>query len=395
MKNDVLVLGAARTPIGRCQGGLSSVPAPNLGAVAIRGALERAALAAVEIEVMYFGNVLQAGLGQAPARQAALAGGLPESVCCTTVHKVCGSGMEAVILASRALAAGDAEAAVAGGMENMSRAPYLLPEVRGGYRLGHRQTIDSMVHDGLWDPYNQLHMGACADACAKELGIKREEQDALARDSYRRANTAQKAGLLAGEIVPVAVKGKDGAATVVQDEEPGRVDYERLPKLSPAFTADGTITAGNASKVNDGAAALVLGTAAFAAERGYKPLARIVSSAGFAQAPLWFTSAPVDAARGALARAGWKSSDVDLWEVNEAFAVVPLVFQRQLGIRAERLNVWGGAIALGHPIGASGARILVTLLHALQHTGQKRGVAAICLGGGEGLAVCLERVEAS
>ncbi|MDB6167730.1 MAG: acetyl-CoA acetyltransferase [Verrucomicrobia bacterium] len=393
MSSEIVILSATRTPIGAFQGALASVPASRLGAAAIGGALAQAGLASTDVSNVLLGNVLQAGQGQAPARQAALAAGLPVSTRAVTIHKVCGSGLQAVMQGSHALAAGDAMVVVAGGMENMSAAPYLLPKARDGYRLGHQQVIDSVILDGLWDPYNNLHMGSCAEKCAAKYAFTREQQDAYAVASFQRANAAQKDGSFAREITPVEITdAKGGVTKVALDEGPAKVKYDKIPALRPAFEKTGTITAANASTLNDGAAALVLATGALARSKGWKPLARIVSFGGHAQDPVWFTTAPVQATQTALARAGWKAGEIDLWEVNEAFAVVPMAFMQELGVPHEKLNVRGGAIALGHPIGASGARILVTLLSALKERGLKRGVAAICIGGGEGLAVCVEIV---
>ena len=389
----VVILSAARTPLGSFQGALASVSAPRLGAAAIRGAIARSSAVESGITDVLMGNVLQAGLGQAPARQAALNAGLPSSARTVTIHKVCGSGLEAVMQGAYRLMAGDAGIVVAGGMENMSAAPYLLPKAREGYRLGHQQAIDSIIHDGLWDPHNNLHMGSCAEECAKKYGFTREQQDTYAVESFRRANAAQADGRLAQEIVPVeVVDSKGGVTKVERDEGPGKVKYEKIPTLRPAFDPAGTITAANASSINDGAAALVLSTEGTANARGVRPIARIVAFGSHAQDPIWFTTAPVAAAQNALKRAGWSAATVDLWEINEAFAVVPLAFARELCIPPDKLNVRGGAIALGHPIGASGARILVTLIYAMRERGAKRGVAAICIGGGEGLAICVELV---
>lgn len=391
--SDIVILSATRTPLGSFQGAFASVPAPRLGAAAIRGAVAQANVTTEEITDVFLGHVLQAGVGQAPARQAALHAGLSAATRCVTVHKVCGSGLEAVRLAARALTAGDATLAVAGGMENMTAAPYLLPKGREGFRLGHQQVVDSMIHDGLWDPYHQLHMGSCAEQCARQYGFSRTQQDAYAAESFRRANAAQADGRFAQEITPVEITDAKGRVTVVErDEGPARVNYDKLPALKPVFDPGGTITAANASTINDGAAALVLTTAAHARARGLTPLARLASFGGHAQDPIWFTTAPAPAARQALERAGWKPADVDLWEVNEAFAVVALAFLRELELPPERVNVRGGAIALGHPIGCSGARILVTLLSALRERGATRGLAAICIGGGEGLAAAVELV---
>jgi acetyl-CoA C-acetyltransferase len=386
-----VILSATRTPLGSFQGALAGVPAPRLGAAAIRGAVARAGVGPDAVTDVLMGNVLQAGLGQAPARQAALYAGLPPSVRAVTVHKVCGSGLQAVMQGAHALAAGDAALVVAGGMENMSAAPYLLPRAREGYRMGDQQVVDSMIRDGLWDPYGNLHMGACAELCAGRYAFTREQQDAYAAESFRRANAAQGDGRLAEEITPVEVAdARGGASAVDRDEGPAKVKYEKIPTLRPAFDKAGTITAANASTINDGAAALVLAREDDAGSRGWRPMARIVAFGSHAQEPKWFTTAPVGAALGALKRAGWSAAEVDLWEVNEAFAVVPMAFARELAVPLDRMNVRGGAIALGHPIGASGARILVTLLHAMRERGARRGVAAICIGGGEGMAACVE-----
>lgn len=387
---DIVILSAVRTPIGAFQGALASQPAPRLGAAAIKAALAQAGVAPAEVTDCLMGNVLPAGQGQAPARQAAIYGGLPASVRCVTVHKVCGSGLQTVMQGAHLLADGQATFVVAGGMESMSQAPYLLPKVRDGYRIGHQQVIDSMITDGLWDPYHNLHMGNCAEQCAAKYNFTREQQDGYAIESFRRANAAQQDGRFAQEITPVEIAGKGETTRVEHDEGPAKVKYDKIPLLKPAFQKDGTITPANASSINDGAAALVLTTAGTAKARGLKPVARIVAFGAHAQDPVWFTTAPVPAAQHALQRAGWSPRDVDLWEVNEAFAVVALAFMQELGLAHDRVNVRGGAIALGHPIGASGARILVTLIAALRERGLKRGVAAICIGGGEGLAACVE-----
>jgi acetyl-CoA C-acetyltransferase len=389
----IVILAATRTPLGAFQGALASVPAPRLGATVIRGALAAAKISPDVVTDVLMGCVLQAGQGQAPARQAAIYAGLPTSVRCATVNKVCGSGMQTVIAAAHFLAGGMGDVFVAGGMENMSAAPYLLPKARDGYRIGHQQVVDSIIHDGLWDPYNNLHMGNCAEQCAKKYSFTREQQDAYAAESFRRANDAQKDGRFAQEITPVEIADAKGPTTLVaHDESPKKVNYEKIPTLRPSFDKAGTITPANASSLNDGAAALVLATEETAKNLGAKPLARLVAFGAHAQDPVWFTTAPVAATQHALKRAGWSVSDVDLWEVNEAFAVVPLAFMRELGAAHEKLNVRGGAISLGHPIGASGARILVTLLAALRERGARRGVATICIGGGEGLAVCVELI---
>ncbi len=391
--DEIVIVGAARTPIGSFLGSLSTVPAPRLGAVAIRGALERAGVAPEAVEQVVMGNVLQAGIGQAPARQAGIHAGIPVSAGAVTLHKVCGSGLRAVMLAANDIRCGDYRIAVAGGMESMSMAPYLLPKGRTGYRLGNGQVLDHVVFDGLWDPYGDKHMGNCAETCARHYGFSREEQDEFARRSYERARAAVSDGTFAAEIVPVEVPGRKGQVTVVErDEEPLRADLAKMPRLRPAFEKDGTVTAANASKINDGAAALVLASAATAREMGLRPLARIVAQAGVAQEPEWFTTAPVGAIRKVCERAGVRVEDVELYEINEAFAVVVMAAMRELDLPPEKVNVHGGAVALGHPIGASGARILVTLLNALERRGERLGCAAICIGGGEAVAVLVERL---
>lgn len=388
---DVFIVGAARTPIGSFLGSLAELSAPQLGAAAIRAALERAQLPAAQVEAVYMGNVLTAGVGQAPARQAAIFAGLPHAVPALTVSKVCGSGLEAVILGTRAIRLGDAQIVVAGGMESMSQAPYLLPRARTGFRLGHAQVLDSLIHDGLWDVYDNLHMGQAGERCAAQLQIDREAQDAFARLSYTRARAAQQSGLFAQEIVPVQVPAKRGTQTVAEDEEPGRSDLEKLGQLKPAFQNPGTITAGNASKINDGGAAVVLASAQACKQHGLTPLARVITYANHAQAPVDFPTAPVYAIQKALARAQLTAADVDLFEINEAFAVVALACTKLGELDAARVNVRGGAVALGHPIGASGARILTTLLYAMQERGSKRGLASLCIGGGEANALIVER----
>ncbi|MSU46294.1 MAG: thiolase family protein [Lacunisphaera sp.] len=388
---DIVILSATRTPLGAFQGAFAAVPAARLGATAIKGAVAQAGVNPADITDCLMGNVLQAGQGQAPARQAAIHAGLLQSARAVTIHKVCGSGLQAVMQAAHALSAGMGSLYVAGGMENMSLAPYLLPKARDGYRIGHQQVVDSMITDGLWDPYNNIHMGNCAEKCAAKYTFTREQQDAYAIESFKRANAAQQDGRFAQEITRVELTDAKGNVTRVEhDEGPAKVKYDKIPTLKPSFQKDGTITPANASSINDGAAALVVTTAGHAKARGLKPLARIVSFGGHAHDPIWFTTAPVQAAQSALKSAGWSVKDVDLWEVNEAFAVVPMAFAQELGVPADKLNVRGGALALGHPIGASGARILVTLIAALKERGLKRGVAAICIGGGEGLAVCLD-----
>lgn len=391
---EIVILSAARTPIGAFQGAFRGLTASQLGAKALQGAIERAGIEPAQLEQVYLGCVLQAGQGQAPARQATLGAGCPPSTGAITLHKVCGSGMRSVMMAANDLRCGDFQLVAAGGMESMTQAPYLLPGVREGQRLGHGKLLDSMIHDGLWDPYGDKHMGNCAETCAAEYEIGREAQDEFAKESYRRAQAAAAAGLFAEEIVPVEVPQRRGEPLVVDaDEEPGRANFEKMGSLRPAFQKGGTVTAANASKINDGAAALVLATAEEAERLGKKPLARILSHATHAQEPEWFTTAPVGAVKKAVERAGLTLQDIDLFEVNEAFAVVALAVARDLGVDLGRVNVRGGAVALGHPIGASGARILVTLIHALRERRLRRGCAGICLGGGEAVAVVVERLD--
>jgi len=388
---DVLIIAGARTPIGAFQGELAPLPATQLGALAIRVALERARVRGDSIGEVYMGCVLPAGQGQAPARQASIRAGIPSAVGAVTVNKVCGSGLKAVVLGGNAIAVGEHDLVVAGGMESMTNAPYLIPKAREGLRLGHAQIIDSLVLDGLWDAYGDVHMGECGELCAREHKITRADQDAYAAESYRRAQKAEAEGKFRAEIVPVEVPQRKGPPRVISsDEGPRRGDVEKLASLRPSFQKDGTITAGNASSINDGAAALVLAGADVVAARGLTPVARIVGSAGHAQAPEWFTTAPAGAIGRLLAKIGWQTADVDLWEINEAFAVVSLINNRMLGLDPARVNVWGGAVALGHPIGASGARVLVTLMSALRDAGKRRGVASLCIGGGEGIALAVE-----
>jgi acetyl-CoA C-acetyltransferase len=390
--SDVVILSAARTAIGAFQGVFRDVPAPQLGARALAGAIERAGVAPADLEQVYLGCVLPAGLGQAPARQAALGAGCPESTGAITFNKVCGSAMRAVMSAANDLRAGDFALVAAGGMESMSRSPYLAIGARDGLRLGHGKFVDSMIHDGLWDPYGDQHMGNCAELCVAKYGYSREQQDDYTRESYARARAAQASGAFAREIVGVEIQGRKGTTVVDRDEEPGKADLDKMPSLKPAFDKNGTVTAANASKINDGAAALVLATAEEAKRRGLTPIARLVAQASHAQKPEWFTTAPVEAMRKALSRAGLGVADIDLFEINEAFAVVAMACAQELGIDRAKLNVRGGAVALGHPIGASGARILVTLLDALAERGGRYGCAGICIGGGEATAVVVERL---
>ncbi|MEX2541378.1 MAG: thiolase family protein [Trueperaceae bacterium] len=389
----VVIASAVRTPIGGFQGALSPLKASRIGAAAISGALERAGVPGDQVDLVIMGCVLQAGMGQAPARQAAIYAGVDSATPSVTLNKMCGSGLEALVQAARAVALGDAELVVAGGMESMSNAPYLLPGARGGLRMGDAKLVDSMVHDGLWDVYNDKHMGSCAEACASEYRFSREDQDEYAVRSYRRAQQAMADGTFAAEIVPVEVEGRRGKTTVVgEDEGPSAVDFERLPTLRPAFAGDGTVTAANASTINDGAAALVVTSEEAAARRGLSVLARIRGYSASAGAPERFTTAPVSAMRSLFERSGTGPDQVDLFEINEAFSVVPMAAMREFDLAADRVNVHGGAVALGHPIGASGARIVVTLLNALKSRGASTGLASICIGGGEALALSVELV---
>ena len=390
---EVVFLGGARTPFGNFLGSLATVPAPRLGATAMEAALKKSGVAPDQVSEVIMGNVLSAGVGQAPARQAMIYAGIPDSVPAMTINKVCGSGMKAIMIGAQAIMTGDSDVVVAGGMENMSLAPYASPGARTGLRMGEQALVDLMIHDGLWDPYDNRHMGSCGDLLAKKKDISRAQQDELAAESFRRAQAAQKAGKLAEQIVPVTITGRKGEVTVVdQDEGPAKVKFDKIPQLRPAFGKDGTVTAANASPINDGAGAVVIASAQKAEELGLKPQARLVSYAQHSHEPELFTTAPIPAMRKALEKASWSVEDVDLFEVNEAFAVVALTVQRDLGIPNEKLNVWGGAIALGHPIGASGVRIVITLLSALKDRGLRRGCAGICIGGGEATAVCIERV---
>ena len=391
--NDAVIVSACRTPIGSYRGALAPVTAPRLGAAAVAEAVRRAGISPDAVQEVIMGNVLQAGVGQAPARQAAIFAGLPPSVECMTVNKVCGSGLKAVMLAAQAIAAGDAECIVAGGMESMSNAPHLLERPREGPKVGNVELVDAIFRDGLVDVYNNFLMGNAAEVCARECHISREAQDEFAIRSYRRAQQAQKEGKFRKEIIGVDVPAAKGSTTrVLEDEEPARTNFDKIPALKPAFTRDGTVTAANASKINDGAAALVVMSAARASAQGLTPIARIVAQASAAKEPVWFTTAPVDAIARVLAKARMTVGDIDLFEVNEAFAVVAIAVNTLAKLDPERVNVNGGAVALGHPIGASGARILVTLLHALEQKNLARGLAAICIGGGEASAVIVERI---
>lgn len=392
MAREVYIVGAARTAIGSFQGALASVPAVQLGATAAKAAIERAGVPVEAIDETYMGNVLTAGVGQAPARQAAKFAGVLDKTPAVTVGKVCGSGLMSVILGSKSILLNDAEVVLTGGMENMSQAPYLMPAARDGYRMGNKEVVDSMINDGLWDPYDQMHMGLAAELGVEELGLSREAQDEYALESYRRAQAAQADGTFAKEIVAVEIKSRKGTTTVDQDEEPGRARPDKVPTLRPAFKKDGTITAANASKLNDGAAALMLASGEAVAKHGLKPLAKVTGYGGFAGEPKMFTMAPVSAIDITLNKMGLTAADIDIWEVNEAFSVVAMAPTIRNGVPHANMNVFGGAVSMGHPIGASGARILVTLLNALEAKDKQRGLATLCIGGGEAVAVVVERV---
>ncbi len=390
----IVITGAARTPMGGFQGALSAASAPELGASAIKAAMERAGVAPEDVDEVFMGCVLPAGLGQAPARQAALAGGLPLDTGCTTINKMCGSGMKAAMLGNDLLKAGSAEVIVAGGMESMTNAPYLMDKARAGYRMGHGRVIDHMFLDGLEDAYDKGRlMGTFAEDCAEKYQFTREAQDAFAIESLTRAKRAIDDGTFGKEVVPVVIKNRKGEATVSHDEQPGKANLEKIPSLKPAFREGGTVTPANSSSISDGAAALVLMSEAEASKRGITPVARIIAHTTHAQAPALFTTAPVGAMKKLFEVTGWRPEEVDLFEVNEAFAVVTMAAMRELGLPHDKVNVHGGACALGHPIGASGARILVTLLAALEKYDLKRGVASLCIGGGEATAMAVERIR--
>jgi acetyl-CoA C-acetyltransferase len=392
MIKEVYLTGGVRTAIGAFQGAFAEMPAPALGSAAAKAAMERAGVAPGEVDEVIFGNVISAGLGQNVARQVALGAGLGPGVGATSVNKVCGSGLKAVMLAAQAIQCGDASVVVAGGTENMSRAPYLLEKARSGYRMGNGELVDAMIRDGLWDVYNNVHMGACGDRCAAKYEFSRREQDDFAVASYQRALAATKSGAFAREITPVQAPAGKAMVIVVEDEQPRRFNEDKLRQLRPAFGKEGTITAGNASSINDGAAAIVALSAEKARALGVKPQARILGCATAAREPEWFTIAPIDALTRLMDKLSLKASDVDLFEINEAFAVVTLAAMRELQIPHDKVNVFGGAVALGHPIGASGARTLVTLLNALRTRNARLGITTLCLGGGEAVAVAVERV---
>jgi acetyl-CoA C-acetyltransferase len=390
MANEAFIVSAARTPIGSLGGSLAAVSATELGATSIKAALEKIKLSADEVNEVIMGNVVGAGLGQNPARQATIKAGLPASVGATTINKVCGSGLKAVMLASDAIRLGHSQVVVAGGMENMSLAPYLLPQARQGYRMGNGVLVDSMIHDGLWDVYGDKHMGIYGDQCAAKYQFTRQAQDDFAVRSYTRARKATAEGVFDDEIIPVEIKGKKGSTTVDDDEEPARFNEDKLRALKPAFGSSGTVTPGNASSINDGAAALVVASDARCASLRIKPVARIVGAATFSCEPEWFTLAPIGAIKRLLDKINWSVDSVDLFEINEAFAAVTMAAEKDLELSAEKVNIYGGAVALGHPIGCSGARILVTLLNGLKRTGGKRGIASLCIGGGEAVALAVE-----
>ncbi|HXN15637.1 MAG TPA: acetyl-CoA C-acyltransferase [Usitatibacter sp.] len=390
MTEVIVIVGAKRTPIGAMQGKFNSVSASQLGSAAIKSAIEQAGVKSTEVDDVIFGCVLPAGQGQAPARQAALGAGLDKSTPATTINKMCGSGMKAAMMAFEELSAGEAKVVVAGGMESMTNAPHLLPKARAGYRYGHQRVLDHMAFDGLENAYDGKPMGYFADKTAEKYGFTREQMDAFAKTSTERAVQASKSGAFTDEIAPVTVQGRKGDEIVKDDETPFAVNIEKIPTLRPAFNKDGTVTAATSSSISDGAAALVMMTETEAKKRGAKPLAKIVAYASNAHEPEWFTTAPVGAIKKVLEKAGWKASDVDLFEVNEAFAVVTMAAMRDIGIPHDKVNINGGACALGHPIGATGARIITTLIYALKKRGLKKGVAALCIGGGEATALALE-----
>ena len=393
MNPNVVIIAAKRTPVGAFQGSLSSILAPKLGAVAIKALLDETGLDVNHVNEVIMGNVLAAGLGQAPARQAALFAGLPNSVECLTINKMCGSGLKAVMLGAQAIQCGDSDIVIAGGMENMSAAPYLLPKGRTGQRLGHGSVEDSIIKDGLWDVYNDQHMGNCAELCAREKNYTRREQDEFAEQSYSRAINAQSEGLFIDEIIAVEVpQRKGGSIVVTEDEEPGKANFEKMKTLRPAFEKNGTITAANASKINDGASAVLMMSSEKAEELGLKPIVKIIAQASAAHEPEWFTTAPSKAIKNVLEKAGINAESIDLWEINEAFAPVAMAAIDDFNLNVNKVNINGGAIALGHPIGASGARILTTLIHAMEKNNAKTGLATLCIGGGEASALIVEKI---
>ncbi|MED5256676.1 MAG: thiolase family protein [Candidatus Neomarinimicrobiota bacterium] len=392
-ENSVVIVSAKRSPIGSFQGAISSISAPKLGSLIISNILEETTVDPFLVDEIIMGNVLSAGIGQAPARQAAIGAGMPDSVECLTINKMCGSGLKAVMLGSQAIQVNDANIIIAGGFESMSQSPYLVPKARAGYRLGHGNLIDSVIFDGLWDVYNDIHMGNCAEICARDRGYSIIDQNDFAKESYQRAINAQKIGAFNNEIVSIEVKNKNNTITFDNDEEPKKVNFEKMDTLKPVFEKDGTITAANASTINDGAACLLMMSENKASELGFKPLARIISQASAAQDPKWFTTAPIEAIKKVLMKVDLTVDDIDLWEINEAFAPVVMAVVDDYNLDYGKININGGAIALGHPIGASGARILTTLIHSLNQKEKSLGLATICIGGGEASAVIIERIN--
>ncbi|MGF1582911.1 MAG: thiolase family protein [Gemmataceae bacterium] len=390
MASDAFIISGIRTPIGAMGGALSEVPAPELGSTSIQKALELAGVKPESVCEVVMGNVVGAGLGQNPARQASIRAGLPVSVGATTVNKVCGSGLKAVMMGTQAIRLEEAQIVVAGGMENMSRAPYLLTKARQGYRMGNGELVDAMIHDGLWDVYGDKHMGTYGDQCAAQCNLSKQDQDDFAVRSHTRARKAIADGVFQNEIVPVEVKMRKQTVTVSEDEGPSKFNEEKLRNLRPAFGAEGTVSAGNASSINDGGAALVLASQQACEKQGLKPIARVVGYCTFSREPEWFTLAPIGSLRKLFEQTGWSVENTDLFEINEAFAAVTMAAEQDLKIPAEKVNIYGGAVALGHPIGCSGARILVTLLNGLKQTGGKRGIASLCIGGGEAVALAVE-----
>jgi acetyl-CoA C-acetyltransferase len=389
----VVITHAKRTPVGSFNGSLSSLSATQLGSIALKSILEESQIDPNVVDEVIMGNILSAGLGQAPARQSAIYAGLPEKTECLTINKMCGSGLKAIMLAHQAILSNDADVIIAGGLESMSNAPYLLKNARGGYRMGHGEIYDSMIMDGLWDVYNNVHMGNCAEACAKEMNFTRKELDDYAIMSYQRAQDAQKEGKFNDEIVPVTIKSRSGDIVVAKDDEPEKVNIEKIPSLKPPFDKNGVVTAANASKINDGAAAVLVMSEERAKELGLKPMVEIIAQSSAAKAPIQFTTAPADAINKVLAKAKMKTTDINLYEINEAFAVVSLAVNKLLGLSTDNVNVNGGAIAIGHPIGASGARIMATLLHEMNRRKSKYGLASLCIGGGEASAIIVKLYE--
>ena len=392
-ENSVVIVSAKRSPIGSFQGAISSISAPKLGSLIISKILEETTVDPFLVDEIIMGNVLSAGIGQAPARQAAIGAGMPDSVECLTINKMCGSGLKAVMLGSQAIQVNDANIIIAGGFESMSQSPYLVPKARAGYRLGHGNLIDSVIFDGLWDVYNDIHMGNCAEICARDRGYSIIDQNDFAKESYQRAINAQEIGAFNNEIVSIEVKNKNNTITFDNDEEPKKVNFEKMDTLKSVFEKDGTITAANASTINDGAACLLMMSENKASELGFKPLARIISQASVAQDPKWFTTAPIEAIKKVLMKVDLTVDDIDLWEINEAFAPVVMAVVDDYNLDYGKININGGAIALGHPIGASGARILTTLIHSLNQKEKSLGLATICIGGGEASAVIVERIN--